>query len=223
MINIILADDQQIIREGIKMILSLYDDVRIIGEANDGKELLYLLTNLNPDVILLDVRMPNINGVDATKIIKENYKNVKVLILTSFNDDNYIFDSLKNGADGYLLKDSNSDTLIDAIRTVYNGEMLLAPEVTKKVVTAFKSITIDNTCPNREEEINSDLLTSREIDVARLISQGKSNKDICHILFLSEGTVKNYVSKILSKLNLNSRTELALFFNKYLENSSYIF
>ncbi|MBD7912281.1 response regulator transcription factor [Clostridium cibarium] len=215
MINVILADDQTIVREGLKMILSLYDEINIIGEAENGEQLIKLLENSLPDVILMDVRMPIMDGVQATKIIKDNYKNVKIIILTTFNDDEYIFKAIKNGADGYLLKDAGSEYIIKAIKSVYNGAMLLDPEVTVKVVKAFNSI-IKNQSFNGSHDINNklDLLTPREMEVAKLVSQGKNNKDICQILFLTEGTVKNYVTRILGKLELNSRTELALFINQ---------
>ncbi|WP_143316541.1 response regulator transcription factor [Clostridium sp. HBUAS56017] len=215
MINVILADDQTIVREGLKMILSLYDEINIIGEAENGEQLIKLLENSLPDVILMDVRMPIMDGVQATKIIKDNYKNVKIIILTTFNDDEYIFKAIKNGADGYLLKDAGSEYIFKAIKSVYNGAMLLDPEVTVKVVKAFNSI-IKNQSFNGSHDINNklDLLTPREMEVAKLVSQGKNNKDICQILFLTEGTVKNYVTRILGKLELNSRTELALFINQ---------
>lgn len=212
MINVIVADDQEIVREGIKMILSLYEEINILGEAGNGRQLIMLLEKLQPDVILMDVRMPIMDGVEATKIIKEKYKNVKIIILTTFNEDEYIFKAIKNGADGYLLKDAGSEYIIKAIKSVYNGAMLLDPDVTVKVVKAFNSITDEKQSPDKSDKLKYklDVLTPREMDVARLVAQGKSNKDICKILFLTEGTVKNYVTRILEKLELNSRTELAV-------------
>ncbi|WML32851.1 response regulator transcription factor [Clostridium sp. OS1-26] len=216
MINVIVADDQEIVREGIKMILSLYEEINILGEAGNGRQLIMLLEKLQPDVILMDVRMPIMDGVEATKIIKEKYKNVKVIILTTFNEDEYIFKAIKNGADGYLLKDAGSEYIIRAIKSVYNGAMLLDPEVTVKVVKAFNSITDEKQSPDKSDKLKYklDVLTPREMDVAKLVAQGKSNKDICKILFLTEGTVKNYVTRILEKLELNSRTELAVFISQ---------
>jgi DNA-binding NarL/FixJ family response regulator len=216
MINIIIADDQKIVREGITMILSLYEEINIIGEAENGEQLIKLLENLLPDVILMDVRMPIMDGVQATKIIKENYRNVKVIILTTFNEDKYIFEAIKNGADGYLLKDAGSEYIIKAIESVYNGAMLLDPKVTVKIIKAFNSITNENQNFNESDNLNRKLaaLTPREMDVAKLVAEGKSNKYICQILFLTEGTVKNYVTRILGKLELNSRTELAVFINQ---------
>ena len=216
MINIILVDDQKIVREGIKMILSLEDEINIMDEAENGRQLLEILNDDKlPDVILMDVRMPIMDGVEATKIIKKNYKNIKVIILTTFNEDEYIFDGIKNGADGYILKDAGSDYIINAIKTVYSGNILLDPEVATKVVIAYKVLSTDKQTPSALNKYKEklDLLTQREMDVAKLVAQGKSNKDICNILFLTEGTVKNYLTKIFGKLELNSRTELALFIN----------
>lgn len=216
MINVILVDDQEIVREGLKMILSLYEEINILAEAENGKQLITLLEKLQPDVILIDVRMPIMDGVEATKIIKEKYENIKVIILTTFNEDEYIFKAIKNGADGYLLKDAGSEDIIKAIKLAYNGAMLFDPEVTVKIVKAFNSITSEKQSSNKfhNNKYKLDVLTSRERDVARLVAQGKSNKDICKILFLAEGTVKNYVTRILEKLELNSRTELAVFISQ---------
>lgn len=214
MINIIIADDQKLVREGIKMLLSLYTEVKIIGEATNGIELLNLMKNELPDVVLMDVRMPLMNGIECTKIIKNSYKTVKIIILTSFNNDEYIFDSINSGADGYLLKDAGSDYIFNAIKSVYNGEMFLDPKVTLKVVNAFKSINSSTSTPLQDIINDFNLLTPREKEVATLVAEGKNNKEICKTLFLTEGTVKNYVTKILDKLNLNSRTELAVLVNK---------
>lgn len=216
MINVILVDDQKIVREGLKMLLSLEAEIAIVNEAENGKQLLEILSDGNlPDIILMDVRMPIMDGVEATKIIKENYKNIKIIILTTFNEDEYIFDGIKNGADGYILKDAGSDYIIKAIKTAYNGNIILDPEVTTKIVRAYNSLSNDNQTPSMINEYKEklDMLTQREMDVAKLVAKGKSNKDICNILFLTEGTVKNYLTKIFGKLELNSRTELALFIN----------
>jgi DNA-binding NarL/FixJ family response regulator len=219
MIRVILVDDQEIVREGLKMILSLYEEINILAEAENGEQLIMLLEKLQPDVILMDVRMPIMDGVEATKIIKEKYENIKVIILTTFNEDEYIFKAIKNGASGYLLKDAGSEDIVKAIKSAYGGAMLFDPEVTVKIVKAFNSITNEKQSANKfhKNKYKLDLLTSRELDVAKLVAQGKSNKDICKILFLTEGTVKNYVTRILEKLELNSRTELAIFISKFQE------
>lgn len=210
MIDVALADDQAIIREGIKMILSLDNEINVLFEAGDGKELLHKIEKKRPDVVLMDIRMPVLDGVEATGLIKERYPNVRVIILTTFNDDEYIFQGLKNGADGYILKDSNSEDIIKAIKTAHAGNILLNPEVAAKVVRALNASDSWNLKQNNPPE-GLHLLTSRELDVAKLIAGGRSNKEICEKLFLSEGTVKNYVTRILEKLELNSRTGLAVY------------
>lgn len=217
MINIILVDDQKIVREGIKMILSLDNEINVIAEAENGKHLLEILNEgVLPDVILMDIRMPIMDGVEATKIIKKKYVDIKVIILTTFNEDEYIFDGITNGADGYILKDAGSDEIIKAIKTAYDGNILLNPEVTKKIVKAFNVMCVAKQTPIKLNDQKKKLktLTQRELDVVKLVAQGKSNKDICHMLFLTEGTVKNYLTKIFGKLELTSRTELALFINQ---------
>lgn len=211
MIKVVLADDQKIVREGIKMILSLYDEIEVIAEAENGKELINLLQDIQPDVILMDIRMPIIGGVEATKIIKQANKNIKIIILTTFNEDEYIFKAIRNGADGYLLKDVGSEYIVRAIKSAYNGGMLLDPEVTTKVIKAFNSIVDSNEYYIQDNKL--ELLTTRELDVVKLISQGKNNKEISKALYITEGTVKNYVTRILSKLELKSRTELAIYAN----------
>jgi DNA-binding NarL/FixJ family response regulator len=211
MIDVILVDDQEIVREGIKMILSLDNQINILGEAGNGKQLFEILLEMTPDVVLMDIRMPVMDGVEATRLIKEKYPNIKVIILTTFNEDEYIFKGLKNGAAGYILKDSGSEDILNAIKTAYNGNILLNPEVAKKVVKALTTNTISSGNKDFLRSGKLKLLTLREMDVAKLIADGKSNKFICEALFLTEGTVKNYVTRILEKLELNSRTELALY------------
>lgn len=211
MINVIIVDDQQIIREGLKMMLSLSNDINIIGEAENGKELLALLPDKLPHIILMDIRMPEMDGVEATRIVKEKYPNIKVIILTTFNEDQYIFNGLKNGADGYLLKDAKSQEIILAVNTVYNGNIMLNPEIATKVIKAFNSMSVDTINTEVKENCISKLeeLTSREREIANLVKEGKSNKEISNALFIAEGTVKNHISNILNKLELDSRTKLA--------------
>lgn len=215
MIDIMIVDDQEIVREGLKMILSLDKEINILGEASNGEELIDLLEKVQSDVILMDVRMPKMDGVEATKIIKEKYENLKVIILTTFNEDEYIFKAIKNGADGYLLKDARLKDIVKAIKSVHDGAMFLDPKVTMKVVKAFNSISNEKLDFKDKNKSELDELTSREKEVAKLVAQGKSNREISNILFLAEGTVKNYVTRILEKLDLSSRTELALFLSQY--------
>jgi len=160
----------------------------------------------------MDIRMPIMNGVESTRIIKTEYPDVKVLILTTFNEDEYIFQGLENGADGYLLKDISSEELVNAIRTVYEGNILLQPDVAKKVVSAMRD---RENISKSYEKINSlTTLTQREIEISCLVADGKSNKEISAILFITEGTVKNHLTRILDKLNVRDRTQLALLMNK---------
>jgi len=212
MINTIIVDDQKIVRDGLKMILSLDDQINILGEAGNGKELMEIVPEMMPDVILMDIRMPIMDGVETTKAIKEKYPDIKIIILTTFNEDEFIFKGLKNGANGYILKDSDSDILINAIKTAYKGNILLNPEVTKKIVNVLNNNLNQNKDLENDEKLK--LLTTRELDVAKLVADGKSNKSICEELFLTEGTVKNYVTKILDKLELDNRTELAIYINQ---------
>lgn len=203
MIKVLIVDDQHLIREGLHMMLSLYEDLRVVEESNNGKEAIEILKHEEVDLLLMDIRMPVMNGVEATKIIKERYPDIKVLILTTFDEDDYIVDALKNGADGYLLKDISSDELSNAIKTVYKGNVLLQPNIAKKIVQNI----------NRKKDTNENIynaLTKKEYEIALLISEGKTNKEISRLLFITEGTVKNHVTNILGKLNLRDRTQLAL-------------
>lgn len=211
MINLIIVDDQEIVREGLKMILSLNEEINCIGEASNGKELIELLKKLSPDVILTDVRMPVMDGIATTKFVKENYPHIKIIILTTFNEDEYIFEGLKQGADGYILKDSGSKEIINSIKTALGGSILLNPKVTEKVVKALNGINIQKTNQDEGKEKLLRTLTPRELEVAKHLMSGKSNKAISEALFVTEGTIKNYVSKILEKLQVNSRTELVVF------------
>lgn len=210
MIRVIIADDQPIIRKGLKLILELDEDVELVAEAESGKDLIEILTKITCDIILMDIRMPAMDGVEATLKIKEKFKNIKILILTTFEDDEYIFNGLRNGADGYLLKDANPDEIIRAIKTVCKGDTYLHPRIATKVVSAL------NTSPDREEKQGTELymLTTREKEVANLVAMGKGNREIGEELFITEGTVKNHVSKILDKLELRSRDEIIVYMTK---------
>jgi DNA-binding NarL/FixJ family response regulator len=212
MTEIIIVDDQEMVREGLKMILSLHDEIEIVGEATNGEELLALLQNKLPDIILMDIRMPIMDGIETLKIVKENYPILKVIILTTFNEDEYIFNGLKYGADGYILKDSSSKEIIKAIKAACEGSMLLNSQVSSKISKVLHSMEQTSSNQNNIKDQLGNTLTPREIEVVELIMQGKSNKQIGSALFLTEGTVKNYISRILDKLELNNRTELVLYF-----------
>lgn len=224
-IRIVLVDDQSIIRDGLKMILELEPDLKVVGMATNGMEATQLAQTLHPDVMLMDIRMPVMDGVAATVQICEHHKDIKIIILTTFSDDAYIFDALVAGAKGYLLKDVQSDELANAIRTVVKGGVLIHPDIAEKMVKVFshprqvvqsdavEEPTLKSKSPSTEEtklpEISK--LTQRENEIAGLIRKGKSNKEIASELFLSEGTVKNHITNILSKLELRDRTQIALY------------
>lgn len=207
MISVLIVDDQKIIREGLSMMLGLDSTISIVGEATNGKEAIDLLESEQVDLILMDIRMPIMDGVQATRIIKEKHPNVKILILTTFKEDEYIFQGLKNGADGYLLKDISSEELISGIKTVHGGNMLLQPDVARTMIDSFYKK--DNISNNINKDIY-DELTKREYEIAMLVGEGKSNKEISKALFITEGTVKNHITKILDKLDLRDRTQLAV-------------
>ena len=214
MTEVMIVDDQAMVREGLRLILSMHEEIDIVGEAANGEELLALLANKLPEVILMDIRMPVMNGIDTLKIVKETYPMVKVIILTTFNEDEYIFNGLKYGADGYILKDSNSKEILKGIRAACDGSMLLHSDVSAKIAKVLHSLEPSSSNENKIKEQLGDTLTPREIEVVELVMQGKSNKQIASSLFLTEGTVKNYISRILDKLELNNRTELVV----YLQN-----
>ncbi len=205
MIKVLIVDDQALIREGLNMMLSLYEELKVVGEATNGKEAVDLVEEKEIDVVLMDIRMPIMDGVEATRVIKERHPYIKILILTTFNEDEYIFQGLNNGADGYVLKDVSSKELVNSIKSIYKGNMLFHGEVAKTIAGAVKG----NVNMQREEDIFNNL-TPREMEIARLIGEGKSNKEISEILYITEGTVKNHVTKILDKMDLRDRTQLAI-------------
>jgi len=206
MIKMIIADDQTIVREGLALVLDFDDDIEIIFQAKNGQEVINYLADHECNIVLMDIKMPVINGVEATKIIHQTYPDVKILILTTFNDYEYIFQALKNGANGYLLKDTDSKELISDIKKVNANESIIGSQISNSLVNGIQN--------NSQQEMLQSL-TTRELEIARLIADGKSNKEISSILFLSEGTIKNYVTNIFDKLQLNNRTEVAIFIKKY--------
>ncbi|KNF08210.1 two component transcriptional regulator, LuxR family [Gottschalkia purinilytica] len=210
MIRVLIADDQSILREGLKMILSAEENIEICGLASDGKEAYDMCKIHNPDIVLMDIKMSNMNGVESTKLIKRDLPDIKIIVLTTFNDDEYIFDALRYGAIGYMLKDSTPEKIAEAIRTVYNGGALIQPDIALKVLDKFASLA--NYKPEYkivDKRISE--LTDRETVICKLIGEGKNNGEIAKELFLSEGTVKNHITNILDKLDLRDRTQLAIF------------
>ncbi|MBN3871958.1 response regulator transcription factor [Nostoc sp. JL33] len=206
MIRILLVDDQHLIRQGLKSMLESNDQMQVIGEAENGQRALEQIATLQPDIVLMDIRMPVMDGVAATKAIAQQYPEIKVLVLTTFDDDEYVFQAMRLGAKGYLLKDTEPDELMLAILSVYKGQTLLGPGLFEKAL-----MPIAAPVPSVEPRPELAQLTPRELDVLRLIACGANNREIAESLFLSENTVKNYVTNILSRLNLRDRTQAALF------------
>lgn len=208
MIRVLLVDDQSIIRQGLKVLLELEPDLQIVGEADNGQTAIELVDALQPDVVLMDIRMPIMDGVAATQAINARFADTKVLVLTTFNDDEYVAAALKYGAMGYLLKDTPSDELAAAIRAIHKGYTQLGPGLVDKILS---SAHVAPAPPPLWDE-----LTPREQEVLRLIAKGDSNREIAQTLYISEGTVKNHVTNILQRLNLRDRTQAAILANSFL-------
>lgn len=209
MIKVLIADDQELIRESLSIILSSFEDIKVVATASDGKEVLEKLKTIRPDVILMDVRMPTLDGVLCTKRVKERYCDIKIIILTTFDDDEFIFSALKYGASGYLLKGVSTEELHKAIHTVYSGGAMINPDIASKVVTIFSQMAQSNfTVSVAPKKIES--LSTVEHQIIKDVAYGKSNKEIAADLFLSEGTVRNYLSAIFAKLGLRDRMQLAI-------------
>ncbi len=208
MISVLLVDDQDLFRQGLAAMLSIEPDLEIVGSATQGKEAIALAKTLQPQVILMDVRMPICDGVQATQEIHERYPWIRILVLTTFDDDEYIIQSLQVGALGYLLKRTPAPEIAAAIRSVAQGYSQLGPTIAVKVFSQLKSSN------NVEPTIS--LLSKREVEVLKLVGEGKNNQEIAQALYLSEGTVKNHITQILSKMELRDRIQAALWSQKYL-------
>ena len=218
-IKLIITDDQRLMREGLKTILELEEDMSVVALAENGKDALDKAAQFNPDVVLMDIRMPVMDGVECTRIIKQCYPHIKVIILTTFDDDEFIIEALKNGATGYILKDLSSEKLVGAIRDAYNGNSIMQPEIAAKVISHIAgSSPIPTGQAQQNEEVSASDLTDREKEVLRLVGNGMTNSEISKKLYISEGTVKNYISSLYSKLQVSDRSKLTLYAhqNKYI-------
>lgn len=209
-IKIIIVDDEKLIREGLKIILSSYDDIEVIGLCENGKLAYEFCKDNSVDVVLMDVRMAECDGVLGTKLIKKSNPNIKVLILTTFNDSEYIKEALKNEASGYILKDSSYDLIYAGIKAVSEGNVVIHPNLIEKFIVK-DNFEKDSDEENEKRIKSNTKLTDREISIIKEISNGLSNKEIAEKIFLSEGTVKNNITLILSKLSLRDRTQIAIF------------
>lgn len=209
MINVLVADDQELIRQSLQIVLDSKEGIQVIGAAANGQEVIQLVRKQRPDVILMDIRMPKVDGVQCTQIIKESYPEVKIIILTTFDDDEYVYNALKYGASGYLLKGVSMDELENAIRTVYSGKAMINPDIATKVLQLFsKMAQSDYTIPVGNKAVAD--ITDAEWKIINCVEKGATNKEIAETLKLSEGTVRNYLSAILNKLDLRDRTQLAI-------------
>lgn len=207
-IRVMLIDDQALFREGLETLLSVHKDIQVVGQAGNGQEALDIAAKLKPEVALMDVRMPIMDGVRATRRFKESLPGCKVIVLTTFDDDEYIFDALRMGAVGYLLKDVPSAQLVEAIRAAARGESILEPSVAAKVIAEFSRVS--SMVPPAQMEALVEPLSERELEILGLIAHGASNKEVAEQLFIAEGTVKNHMTHILGKLGVRDRTQAVL-------------
>jgi DNA-binding NarL/FixJ family response regulator len=207
MIRVVIADDQAVVRGGLRMILESEDGVEVAGEAGDGREALELVRRLDPDVVLMDIRMPGMDGIEATRRLVTSGGRARVLVLTTYDMDENVYDALKAGAAGFLLKTDSPARLIEAVHVVARGEALLAPAITRRLVDRF----VTGLRPNTPAPPELAELTSREIEVLELVAAGLSNAEIAARLFVSDGTVKTHVAHILTKLGLRDRVQVVVF------------
>jgi DNA-binding NarL/FixJ family response regulator len=209
-LRVLLVDDQALVRSGFRMILSVEPDLEVVGEAGDGAEAVALARELRPDVVLMDVQMPHVDGIAATaELVAAGHG--RVVILTTFDRDDYLFDALRAGASGFLLKNAEADQLVEAVRAVGRGHALLSPEVTRRVIAEMTAARGAVAEPSREDAVLLDRLTEREREVLQLLGEGLSNAEIAQRLVLGEATVKTHVSNCLAKLHLRDRVQAVVF------------
>ena len=215
MIKVLLVDDQTLIRQGIRLLLEIEPDIQVVGQAADGRLALEQVEALHPDVVLMDVRMPEMDGLAATRLLSASHPEVKVIILTTFEDDETVFEGLKAGARGYLLKDISSEEMAQAVRKVAAGEALIQSRLTRKVLAEFSRLA---TATDRQSSVKGGpgaetipvALTERELQVLQALTRGLSNREIAEQLVITEGTVKNHVSSLIDKLGVRDRTQAVL-------------
>lgn len=201
MIQVLLVDDHAILRDGLRTLIAQEDDMEVTGEATGSEQLMDMLPNTTPDIIMMDINMPQMNGIELTKWVKSNYPAIKIIVLTMYNNDEYFMAAIREGADGYLLKDSPSKDVIGAIRTVIDGESVIPPTMTKKLLSMHQ----------HENQTEDNSLTPREMEVLLALVEGLSNKEIASKLYISDKTVKIHVSNIFKKFDVKSRSQAIIF------------
>jgi two-component system, NarL family, response regulator DegU len=209
-IKVLIADDHAMVRQGLKTMLELEEDIYVVSQAANGEEAVFRAREQKPDVILMDINMPVLNGLQAIKILKDEDSHYKIIVLTLHQDREYLFKTLQLGCEGYVLKDAESSVLIEAIRNVYNEQTYIQPNMTGELVKEFNRVTLIE----QDKSITNNL-TNREIEVLKLIAEGMINKEIAKNLFISEKTVKNHISNIFKKLDVNDRTQAAIYAFKH--------
>ena len=209
-IRILIAEDQQLVRRAFSTMLSLEGDLKVVAQAADGAEAIQLARKWRPDIVLMDLQMPRVGGLGAMKRILEDVPDAKIIVLTTFDTDELVFEAISAGAHAYLLKDSNEAEILETIRAVHSGQSRLSPVIARKVLDEFRRQRPSGVVAPDDDGPADEGLTEREEKVLALVAKGKSNREISDTVFLAEGTVKNYVSKIMEKLHVESRTELAI-------------
>ena len=207
MTRVLLVDDQALVRQGFRLILELEEDIDVVGEAADGSEALRLARELEPDVVVMDIRMPELDGIETTRRLQQSGLQTRVLILTTFDLNEYVYEAMRAGASGFLLKDVPSDQLVAGIRTVADGDALLAPALTRRLIEHF----VHRPPPGAAAPRGLDELTPRELEVLTLLARGRSNSEIAATLFLGEATIKTHVGRILQKLDLRDRVQAVVY------------
>lgn len=214
MLRVLIADDQSLMRDGLQTILQLEEDIEVIATAENGEEACRLAEALHPDLVLMDIRMPVMNGIEAVKQIRKSLPNTKVLMLTTFDEDQYIIEALANGATGFLLKDIPTDKLLEAVRDAARGNMMLPAAIAAKLASRLTAAS-DQPPGFRQDRKPSDVkFTDREMSIIALMTEGRTNREIAGLLFMSEGTVKNYISGIYDKIGTNDRTQAVIWLKK---------
>lgn len=211
MISVLIADDQELIRESLEILISSDDRFNVLGSAKNGKEAVEMALSLRPHVILMDIRMPEINGIECTAIIKRRDSSIKIIILTTFEDDQYVYDAIKEGADGFLLKGISKSDLLNSIVTVHSGGVGVDSQTIQKIYSMFSRLAASPFHSIQNSEDNFKSLSKIELKIMQLIGKGNSNKEMMQQVNLSEGTIRNYISNILKKLELRDRTQIAIF------------